>query len=171
MSFNLIMRDSMAVTFEFVRGKDLITLRETFSRYEIKLPIAGKRDMKTITDDFVYEMQQEITKKDLIWNWTLYDSIRTEPMKDGFYIPVAIQGLLLEFMRPHKAPMWEPSPFTGQRLGEWALDKFPVTKKIPHVLMVHPHPWMSPAFVRAENKIVERLKEGEFHKTMEKRGR
>lgn len=150
-----------------------VQLRDTLGRYMERLPKAAAKDLEKITEDYVFEFKQEILTRfpELFWKGTLTNSIRVEPMKDGFMIPMAIQGILLDLMAPHFAPMWKPSPKTGDILGEWALEKLPPWVKISHVLYVTPHPWMREPMLRARQKIIERISTGEFHNTMEKRGR
>jgi len=162
----------MALTIK-MDTKGLVELRDTIGRYVTKLPRAANKDLETVSEDFVFEFRQELLSRlpELYWNSILISSIRTEKIANGFQIPMAIHGILLDKMSPHLAPMWTPSPITGTILGEWALDKFPEEEKIPNVLYVKPHPWMRAPIERARNKILERLENGEFHKTMEKRGR
>jgi len=173
MVLNSIIRDSMIRGIKVsVDVKGLVELRDTIGRYVTKLPRAANKDVKTITDDFVFEFKNELLSRfpELYWTGELFKSIRREKTSDGYCIPMAIQGLLLEHMRPHFAPMWKPSPITGSILGYWAFEKLWL-EKFPHVLFVKPHPWMRAPIERARNKILERLKKGEFHKTMERRGR
>lgn len=153
--------------------KGMVELRDTLGRYVTKLPKAANKDLETISEDFVFEFKQELLSRfpELYWEGTLMSSIRSEKSSEGFQIPMSIHGILLDKMRPHLAPMWKPSPITGTILGEWALEKFPLEEKIPHVLYVKPHPWMRMPIERAKDKILERLENGEFHKTMEERGR
>lgn len=153
--------------------KGLVELRDTLGRYADKLPKAMNTDIKTIAEDYAFEMSGELTMQRLTWNWKLLTScVAKESGENSYEIAIPEYGYFLDRMKPHLAPMFKPSKQTGQVLADWAMTKWGLPKeKLPPVIKVRPHPWMKSAFMRARAKVERRLERGEFHKTIERKGR
>jgi len=156
-----------------IEAKGLVRVADMLGRYAARLPRAMNTDIKTIAEDYAFEMAGELVRQNLIWKWKLLTScVPKEIGKDTYAVQIPRYGFLLDKMKPHFAPMFKPSKVTGQVLAEWAVIKWGIPKeKLPAVIKVHPHPWMEAAFRRARDKLIRRLERGEFHKTIERKGR
>ena len=174
---------NLTSVFSMVRGleikmdtKGLVELRDTLGKYATKLPKAMNTDIKTIAEDYAFEMAFELGVQRLRWKGKLISScVAKEIEKDTYAIAIPEYGFYLDRRISTKpVPLWKASKKTGQQLGDWATDpsKIGLPKdRLPSHMVVHKHPWMKQSFRRARAKIERRLERGEFHKTIERKGR
>jgi len=176
MGLNLILVFSMVAGLEIkMDTKGLVELRDTIGRYATKLPKAMNTDIKTIAEDYAFEMRNELNAKMLVWRGFLFGSCFVEQIdKDSYAIPIPRYGQYIDKMdggsEGHFAPLSDPVLMDWVKSGRGKIrGGGGPTKK--GFIWVRPHPWMDIAFKRARERLDERLENGEFHKTIKRRGR
>jgi len=156
-----------------IETKGLVRVADMLGRYATRLPRAANKDIKTIAEDYAFEMRQELNAQLLVWRGFLFGSCYVEPLERNAYaIPIPRYGHYIDKMQPHCAPLSSPVLMEWVKSGRAAIRSTGRAPPCPKGwIAVRPHPWMEVAFRRARERIDDRLERGEFHKTIERKGR
>ena len=152
------------VRFFDIKVSGLKETQSFLSKLDVELPKNAEMDVSLVADDYKRGLKNELLSQDLVWDKILYNSIKRQKTGNKeFSILMKKQGVYLDRMRPHFAPLSDPT------LKRWA-SEHGANIDLPYI-KVHPHPWIDRGMERGRKNLNKRLTDGKVARMFKKGGK
>ncbi|HUU77499.1 MAG TPA: hypothetical protein VMX55_04085 [candidate division Zixibacteria bacterium] len=162
------------VRFFDIKVSGLKETQSFLSKLDVQLPKNAEIDASLVADDYKRGLKNELLAQDLVWDKILYNSIKKQKTGDKeFSILMKKQGVYLDRMRPHFAPLADPTlkRWVDEHAGSSTSKGLGSGKGKKGYIYVKPHPWIERGMERGRKNLNKRLENGKVARMFKKGGK